>query len=621
MTHPELAADALTTEGAAELYRLIADTIPHMVWTAQPDGALDFVNARVLEYTGLPAGAHLGWDWKAVIHPHDWDACLAVWTRSLQSGERYEIEYRLRRADGAFRWHHGSAMPLRGANGRILHWFGTCTDIEDQIRSAQRLEEMVEERTRALRDARSRLEAVIENEPECVKVLDRNGRLLEMNAAGLRMVEAGGLQELVGKSVYDVVTPEHRTAFRELTERVCRGERGTLEFEMVGLKGTRRWLETRAVPFRDGADGETHLLGITRDVTERRQAELALRDSERRFQLFMDHLPALAWIRDANFRYTYVNRTFANFRNRQPAEMIGHDAAEYLTPEIAARIRDTDRQVLAAGAPMQIVDGLPTGHWIKVKFPLVDAKGEVVVAGVAIDISARVEAEEKARRYAEDIRRLLNQLVGTQEAERRHLADNLHDLIGQNLTALGIELAALKAALAAQGLPPAGPRLEIMAGLLNDTIESIRGVMTELRPPALAEFGLVPAMHAYAAAFGERTGLKVATNVSDLKVRLQADAELALFRILQEALTNAAKHSGGSSVEVTLTQADGGIRLVVQDDGRGFSDHQGARSARRGGWGLPAMRERAEAHGGALRVEFPGRGTRVVVEIPGQHAD
>src|SRR5262245_26969437 len=189
-------------DDSAQLYRLIADTIPHMVWTARADGALDYVNARVLEYTGRPAVAHLGWDWKAVIHPEDWERCLATWTRSLESGERYEIEYRLRRADGVYRWHFGAAAPLRGADGRIGHWFGTCTDIEDRVRSARFLERTVEERTRALR-------AIIDNEPECVKLLDAQGNLLEMNAAGLRMIEADSIESVRGKCVYGIVAPKH----------------------------------------------------------------------------------------------------------------------------------------------------------------------------------------------------------------------------------------------------------------------------------------------------------------------------------------------------------------------------------------------------------------------------
>src|SRR3954466_11545318 len=92
---------ASDAEQAAGLYRLIAETIPHMVWTARADGRLDFFNRRCHEYTGIEACGLEGWGWKSVVHPDDWDRCLASWTRALQSGERYEIEYRLRRADGA----------------------------------------------------------------------------------------------------------------------------------------------------------------------------------------------------------------------------------------------------------------------------------------------------------------------------------------------------------------------------------------------------------------------------------------------------------------------------------------------------------------------------------------
>jgi signal transduction histidine kinase len=295
--------------------------------------------------------------------------------------------------------------------------------------------------------------------------------------------------------VYPLVAEEHRAAFRALTERVCRGERGTLEFEIVGMKGTRRWLETHAVPFVEEASGETRLLSVTRDITERRQAEQALHN-------------------------------------------------------------------------------------------------------------------------------LMKRLVDAQESERRRIADDLHDLIGQNLTALGIGLATLKTHPSAEVRDAVTPRIDAMAGLVEGTIDAIRGVMTDLRPVALEEFGLVAALRWYASVFTSRTGMKMSVSAPAEVRRLAPDAELALFRIVQEALTNAAKHSGGISVEVAVAEAEGLIRATIEDDGRGFADPVGARGAQRGGWGLPAMRERAEALGGTLRIEFPGRGTRVVVEIPTpSHAD
>src|SRR5687767_4226158 len=201
-----------------------------------------------------------------------------------------------------------------------------------------------EERLRELRTAQARLRALIDNEPECVKLIDAEGRLLDMNAAGLRMIESDAGEQVLGKCVYGIVASEHVDAFRDLTERVCRGERGILEFEMVGLKGTRRWLETHAVPFRDEASGETRLLAITRDITDRRCAELALRESEQRFQAFLEHLPANAWIRDSQFRYTYVNRLYALGWGVEPQALIGREAEEFFPPEVARQFRETDRK-------------------------------------------------------------------------------------------------------------------------------------------------------------------------------------------------------------------------------------------------------------------------------------
>src|SRR5438045_3663820 len=134
------AAHEMSSAEEARLYRLIADTIPHIVWTAGADGALDYFNRRCHEYTGLDSSQLAGWAWKALIHEDDWERCLSVWTRSLQSGERYEIEYRLRRRDGVYRWHHGSAMPLRDRDGRIARWFGTRHDLEPQSHSTPMLE-------------------------------------------------------------------------------------------------------------------------------------------------------------------------------------------------------------------------------------------------------------------------------------------------------------------------------------------------------------------------------------------------------------------------------------------------------------------------------------------------
>ena len=125
-------------------FRILAEALPHMVWTAEPDGATDYYNARTTEYTGLTSEQLRGWGWRSVIHPEDLPRCLELWTRSIATGEPYEIEFLVRRADGAFRWHLARALPLRDESCRITKWFGSCIDIDDQKRTQEALREAKE---------------------------------------------------------------------------------------------------------------------------------------------------------------------------------------------------------------------------------------------------------------------------------------------------------------------------------------------------------------------------------------------------------------------------------------------------------------------------------------------
>ena len=155
-----------------------------------------------------------------------------------------------------------SAAPIRDRQGAIAGVVLVFADVTEQYRARQ-----------ALHDSERRLRALIDTEPECVKVVDRAGNLLEMNTAGLIMLEADSLQTVQRQALLDYIVPEARPAFIALHHRVMNGEAGTLEFEVIGLKGTRRWLETHAAPMRDATGRIDTLLGITRDITERKRGE------------------------------------------------------------------------------------------------------------------------------------------------------------------------------------------------------------------------------------------------------------------------------------------------------------------------------------------------------------
>jgi two-component system cell cycle sensor histidine kinase/response regulator CckA len=204
------------------------------------------------------------------LHPEDRERVLAEHARSHASGEPLRTEYRLVAKDGRVVWLQDEAVVVRDEEGRPLFLQGYLMDITRRKASEQ-----------ALAERENLLQTIIETEPECVKLVAPDGRLLQMNRAGLEMIEADSLEQVAGTVVGEVIAPEHRKAFDDLTAHVIAGGRGSLEFEVVGLKGTRRRMETHAVPLH-GADGEIlGALSITRDVTERTRLEEKLRQSQK----------------------------------------------------------------------------------------------------------------------------------------------------------------------------------------------------------------------------------------------------------------------------------------------------------------------------------------------------
>jgi signal transduction histidine kinase/ligand-binding sensor domain-containing protein len=233
----------------------------------------------------------------------------------------------------------------------------------------------------------------------------------------------------------------------------------------------------------------------------------------------------------------------------------------------------------------------------------------VLVVGAVIGaFQLRLRAVEAQRRRLSEV----------EEAERRRLARELHDQVGQNLSVLGINLNIIRARMPEEAAALVGSRLDDAAELVKQVTKSIRAVGDELRAPVLDDYGLVAALRWYGAGFAERTGLEVTLQgPQEDAPRLAAPVENALFRIAQEALTNVAKHAQARRVMVTVEVESGTWRMIVADDGVGFDPARPARPGERRGLGLISMSERARVVGGRCRVESrPQVGTRVIVEVP-----
>ncbi|MBS0206121.1 MAG: PAS domain-containing protein [Planctomycetes bacterium] len=202
----------------------------------------------------------------AILHPDDFDSVVASIQRSVETMTPWHAEYRVQLPIQGVRWREGHSVPERMPDGSIL-WHGYIYDITDRKQSEANL-----------RASQARLQAIFDSEPECVKLIDAECRLLDMNPAGLRLVGAESVQPLLGQCVLDLLVPEYREPYRECVTAVFAGQSTQTEFEMISLDGTRRWMEQYAVGLKDPHNpGQIHqMLTVARDITQRRQAELEL---------------------------------------------------------------------------------------------------------------------------------------------------------------------------------------------------------------------------------------------------------------------------------------------------------------------------------------------------------
>jgi two-component system, NarL family, sensor histidine kinase UhpB len=214
------------------------------------------------------------------------------------------------------------------------------------------------------------------------------------------------------------------------------------------------------------------------------------------------------------------------------------------------------------------------------------------------------------------LRSLAAKLQKVQEAERKKIAQELHDRVGQNLTGLSINLGIIRTLLLPESTERIQSRIADCVVLVGNTMKCIRDVMAELHPPGLTEYGLPVALKCYCDLLSKRTELNVSVETVGTTFLPDRDRDIAVFRIAQEALTNSVRHSKATEVTVSLKSSEKKLVLCITDNGVGFDTEDQISLSAGGRFGLISMRERAIAAGGEFRVESaPGKGTKVIVEL------
>ncbi|OHC71377.1 MAG: hypothetical protein A3H93_03040 [Rhodocyclales bacterium RIFCSPLOWO2_02_FULL_63_24] len=588
-------------------FRAMADAAPVLIWMSGGDKGCNWFNQQWLEFTGRTMAQELGNGWAQSVHGDDIDRCLSIYHSAFDQRQRFEMEYRLRRADGKYRWILDRGVPCLDANQEFLGYIGSCIDVtrlkhaEDDLNRAQSVGHIGSWR------------------------FDAVNKRITWSRENRRIF---GIGEGVPIS-YQAICAQIHPADVEQLERIWNGAipDQAVDFEHRLLVGDQvRWVRERG-EFEFDAQGRLRGgFGITQDITEIKQARQDLVESEERFRAFMTHSPVASWIVDSEGRYRYVSPMYYNMFKVPTQELVGKRISEIYPPELAEKYLFGNRAAIDAGRPIESIqpgvlpDGSP-GEFLVVKFPIRDAQGSSLLCGMALNntehrqiVTQLREANERlgklATEQARHLRELAGELTRAEQRERDRLYELLHDHMQPLLVAVRLSLSSLSTRT-----PQADCR-RIAAdanAYISQVIQVARNLSLQLSPPLIRERGLVPALESLCRWVKDNHGLEVELNGDPDAEPEEIALRLLCFNAVRELLMNVVKHAGASRVSLRLRLVeDGSLHIGVIDHGCGFDP-----AVVTGGSGLAGIERRLGMFGGSLEIASrPGRGTIATLSVP-----
>jgi PAS domain S-box-containing protein len=470
----------------------------------------------------------------------------------------------------------------------------------------------------ALAEQSVRYKTLMETSADSICVVNANGDLQEANAEFLRRrgYSAGEAKAL---NVVDWDPDWTREALKERLRQIMGGH-AVFERRHRCKDGSVFDVEVGATSVRI-ADKQLFLC-VTRDITERKLAERVRHESDERFRQLAENISETFWVWTAvlgNAQCLYVSPAYETIWGRSCESL-------YSSPQSWKKaLHPSDKeQVLAEIANLniekmneltyRIVRPDQSIRWIRDRiFPVRDVNGVVIrFAGIAEDVTKRKQAEEQVRKANRQLRILSRRRIQEQEDERRRLSRELHDQIGQSLTAAKINVEALRSATS----PALIGRLDETTAILDQLLDQVRQISLDLRPPMLDDLGLVPALRSFIDEQGRRASVAVRFSAENIPEKLDPEIQITCFRIAQEAITNAVRHAKATQLDIALRCTHGkNLRLLARDNGIGFDAHP--TQAQAVDLGLIGIRERAALVGGRAKIiSSPRKGTTIDVSLP-----
>lgn len=467
-----------------------------------------------------------------------------------------------------------------------------------------------------LRESESNYRLLVENQTDLIVKVDPEGRFLFVSPSYCRMFGKEE-NELLGRPFLPLVHEEDREPTKKAMEKLFKPPFSTyLEQRAWTAQGWlwMAWVDTAVL---DSEGRVIEIIGVGRDITLQKKAETALRISENKFRSVLENVNLITLMLDKQANIIFANNYFLQLTGWKRDEVLNKNWFDLFIPkEIKNEIKEVfinaieldklgkfhTNEILTRNGEKRLI------QWSNITHYTAEQKPDFITS-IGEDITERKQSEEL-------LRLSLNRLIHTEEEVRKEASEQLHDHVGQNLTALIIDLNFIKNHFSATAGELVVNRLNESLRLLEDTIDRTRDIMTELRPSILDDYGLYAALNWSGGKFTDRTGIPVRLSGKEQVKRAPREIEYALFRMVQEALHNVMKHARAKTVFIELKTRKKKITLTIRDNGIGFDPTLLTDRKRTTGFGLTNMTERMKSLGGRAEViSAPGKGTTVVLEI------
>jgi PAS domain S-box-containing protein len=547
---------------------------------------------------------------------------------------------------------HDESRKFDAEDERIMGSLGKFASSAYQIVvSLDALKAEGDERQKAER-ASSLLAAIVGSSDDAIISKSLAGTITSWNSAAERIFgyTAG---EAVGQHITLIIPADRRDEETKIIERLKRGERiDHFETVRVNKAGALLDISLTISPVKDGSGGIIGASKVARDITEKKRTEKALRESEERFRAIVNTTPECVKLVALDGTLLQMNPPGLEMVGADCAEMvIGKNVYDLIAPHDRERFRafnegicggergtlefdivalnGTARHMETHAAPLKTIDGSvvqlavtrDTTERTRVQKQLKQSEEQLRSLADDLERQVRTRTQELEQRnedvlqQSQQLRELSSRLQQTQDEERRHIARELHDSAGQLIAALGMNLASMTQHMRKN--PVLGKTLDDSQSLVQQLNKEIRTTSYLLHPPLLDENGLPEAIRWYVEGLMERGNLIVELNIAEDFGRLPDDAELAVFRVVQECLTNIHRHSGSKTARIQLTRNAERITVTIQDAGRGIPPEKlDGIQAQRSGVGIAGMRERIRHFKGAMNIHSDGSGTTISVMLP-----